>query len=734
MKEVDPKVQRIINWRESMATLPDTHFFEIIRMYLGEIHTPFNKTKLVEELGSFLRKEEHRRTIVSLLSPTDRELLAAVWHIKNATQEKLATFFMGDGSFAKIYEQLLNLEERLLIYRHVDKQLGKTIISINPMLEEVLTPLLTPAVLLPEVALAELNWSAPQQLSPELLASYACFLLAEADVCKADGTFKKRIATQLEALFPGQVPLLQQITFAFINLLILKDAGSHIELDRARLEKFAELDEVNQYTLLCVAAHGRFSRTGMTRQMQLLLAVASKIGAQGIGRKSLLRLAFLISEKDSDIPGVAPVGRASRFSALLAANAEQPQSFDTSAVSLIDRLLDTAVAFGILLEQGKDENGEGIYTRGLVLTQAAEKKQYTQNPDTLTVDAGFSVTLLPGKPLSALLPLMNCMELRQFDTVPTFEITKKAVMRSFDRGFTQESLLALLSENSAYELPQNLAVCLEDWSSAYNAAAVYKGYILKVSAEQGARIEKNRKLLPDIALQLAPGMYLLNAENDTEAALIMRRSGLDFYSAIKGVEKTRDVLSFPQVSFVPASDEDCVPEAGSADTANMKLSEADGSFDAGSRSGAEATCAGDAAHDEDAYFAAMYAALDTLNLLPEQKEGLADRIQRKIIVDTAQLRGDSVRLERLEASGMDYGGKLHIIDSAMSSNSMLELAFENPEQPAGDSVVVVGVPLELEKFDGDALLHLELIPQHEEKVFSVGKARLVKKIRGSILR
>ena len=47
---VDPKVQRIIDWRESFATLPDNHFFELIRMYLGEIKTPYNKQKFLQYL------------------------------------------------------------------------------------------------------------------------------------------------------------------------------------------------------------------------------------------------------------------------------------------------------------------------------------------------------------------------------------------------------------------------------------------------------------------------------------------------------------------------------------------------------------------------------------------------------------------------------------------------------------------------------------------------------------
>ena len=149
MIKVDPKVQRIIDWRESFITLPDNHFFELIRMYLGEIHSPFNKQKLIEQLGAFLRKEENRRTIINLLSESDILILAAVYYIPNATTEKLSNFFDKTINFAKLYERLLNLEERLLIYRHGDKNTRKTLISLNPMLEDEILPLLSKKILLP---------------------------------------------------------------------------------------------------------------------------------------------------------------------------------------------------------------------------------------------------------------------------------------------------------------------------------------------------------------------------------------------------------------------------------------------------------------------------------------------------------------------------------------------------------------------------------------------------------
>ena len=45
----EKKVQRIIRWRETMATLNDERFFEIMRVYIGEIQTPYNKDNLIEQ-------------------------------------------------------------------------------------------------------------------------------------------------------------------------------------------------------------------------------------------------------------------------------------------------------------------------------------------------------------------------------------------------------------------------------------------------------------------------------------------------------------------------------------------------------------------------------------------------------------------------------------------------------------------------------------------------------------
>ncbi|MBQ3966344.1 MAG: hypothetical protein II684_05885, partial [Treponema sp.] len=196
---------------------------------------------------------------------------------------------------------------------------------------------------------------------------------------------------------------------------------------------------------------------------------------------------------------------------------------------------------------------------------------------------------------------------------------------------------------------------------------------------------------------------------------------VDFIGTIKSAAKTIESAGFPPVHFTR--------KAASGQGLGMGLEEEDKSLSPQAEMPLLSSEDTRASH-----FDAMRADLEKLNLLPEQKDGLLDRIRRKIILSPQQLRADSVRLERVMAGGMDFSGKVHIIESAISSSSMVELEYENPNEPDGEGVIVVGNPLSVEKMENDALIRIELIPQHEEKLFSIGKARMVKRIRGSVLR
>lgn len=737
MIKVNPKVQRIIDWRESFITLPDNHFFELIRMYLGEIHSPFNKQKLVEELGSFLRKEENRQTIVNLLSESDILILAAVYYIPNATSEKLAAFFDSTIKFARLYERLLNLEERLLIYRHGDSNTRKTLISLNPMLEDEILPLLSKKILLPLPVLESRSEGKPSILTPEKLAAFVNYVCNNPGLCRADGSLKKRDCEKLEEIFgSGADRLFQHIFTAFVNLSLVKESLNGYEIDRARLRAFADLDERLQYAYLSVAGAGRFSRTSLMCQAKLLLETANSLPATGFTRTCVLRTAFLIFEKDpSSFSSAERSFGAGRFSSILARAQEEEGGSGESANSVlqnpaavIDRLCESACLFGIFEEYGKDENGESIFVKGSLLFKknpAGEKSGDGALPKVLNIDAAFNVTVFPGLPLKELLPLMQIMDLKQFDTAAVFEITRKSIMRAFDSGLNEKQILETVEKFCPYALPENLRVSIEDWSNSYSSASLYKGYVLKVDEKSTVLVQNNPSIAPKISKTIAPGAFLLNINSDEEALTLIKESGLDF---IGNIQTPKNELLGPAFPVFEVN-----RTAGSALLGGGTAQLRSGAMD--SDGGEEGERYGVITTDQErkAHFDMLRGLLDKMAITPEQREGLLLRINRKIILTPQQLNADSVKLEQIEANGMDYQGKVHVAESAIAQNMMLELEYDDQNLPEGIQVVV-GTPVSLEKNSLDTAVHLVVEPEHEERAFSLGRARNVKRIRGSVLK
>jgi hypothetical protein len=132
------KSEDVIAWREALTRLADQHFFDLIRMYIGAVRTPFNKQRLIEELSAFLRKPENRAAILDGLDELDIRILSAIVELPQATQQKIVSLFAPSRSFPEIYERVLNLEERLLIYRRGDTSTREY--AINPLLSDYLAP------------------------------------------------------------------------------------------------------------------------------------------------------------------------------------------------------------------------------------------------------------------------------------------------------------------------------------------------------------------------------------------------------------------------------------------------------------------------------------------------------------------------------------------------------------------------------------------------------------------
>lgn len=723
MAVITPKVQRIIDWRESMSVMDEEMFFDIMRMYLGELKTPYNKQKLIEGLSSFLRKKENRDTLVSLLGSGDLKILTLVKNIRGCTAKKILTFMEGKVQNPRflndLNEHLINLQERLILYSFTDKDSGTKELRINPMLEDDLLPLLQTEILF-EQSGQELNAGQDLQvntlqeksqqpllpqsacsLSPQFLASFCSFAISHPDLCKNDGSLKKHSLTEMQEVFKGLgKSCLEKLTAAFMNLSIFCALEKGISVDLDRLENFAAMEEKAQYLYLVTASVAHFPRKTMQVNAQIFFCTLYAIPASGCTLVQLTQLFLLEKEKVSGETSSrfgrilsSAVSGSAATSPTLASGGESSLPPELTDGNLVKALAEAALEFSILCVCGKDLEGNPLYKRSNFFDE--EKNANAANTKVLSIDSAFSVTLLPGLNLHELLPFVHFMQIKHYDTAAVFEINRACAIRAFDAGFTPEKISLLLEKYSSYKIQQNIQISLEEWFSSYKSASLYKGYVLKVKEENAQFIKNNPLLSPYIMEELSAGVFFLSFADDAKAQNIIAKSGLDFIGNMKLAPGQNRTLA-----FLPLDEPEKKIESKEKKAPVHKVDK----------------------DKQKAILDELKSELDGMNLPQDQKEGLLDRINRRIVLNKSQLVGESVRFEKVEAGGMDYTGKIHVIESAIQNGGILEVALDS-----GNSVA--GRPTELNKKAPNAQLILELSSSGEKICIPVSSAVRIKKTR-----
>jgi len=315
--------------------------------------------------------------------------------------------------------------------------------------------------------------------------------------------------------------------------------------------------------------------------------------------------------------------------------------------------------------------------------------------------------LMPGFSLAVLLPLAACMEVRDIQIAGQFEITRKSCAAAFDQGFDAGAIASLFRVKSQQPLPQNVEFSISDWFRNYSAVSLFHGYILRVDESRRVLFENDEYLSSLIRKILAPGIYLLDAETPEEIQEIFSRADIDFHPSVSFPISKHESVDLPSLHLsrlIKTSPENFPGEAAGG-LVPSKVSD-----------------------EFERHQSSLVMALDALALSPEFDEALRSRIERKIVLSSSQLDPDSVRIEKIEARGMDFLGKVRIAEYALASGSLLEIVLDEKE----GSRQILGRPVSTEKRTGDVLLKIIIEPDLKVEQISLGKAVLVRRIRGSI--
>lgn len=199
-------------------------------------------------------------------------------------------------------------------------------------------------------------------------------------------------------------------------------------------------------------------------------------------------------------------------------------------------------------------------------------------------------------------------------------------------------------------------------------------------------------------MTLSPGVFLLDFASSGEVQRVIEESGLDFIGSVKKLKEEVSSIPFPSIK-------------------------ARGHFFSVNR---EASITGNSLEGIASVKEKFYTSISLGNFSKEEEDELKSRVSRGIIVNGSQLKNVSIRPEKNEAFGMDYVGKIRVIEHAISSENFAEISY--------DDRVYFGLPVKLEKSSGDTFVHFVLEPSKEERQFSLGHAQKVKRIPGAIFK
>ena len=680
-------------WKSALMNLQS--FFELMRSVFGNIKTPYNKQKLMDDLVIFLSRDDIRKIISSYLDEEDRRIIAATAFLEDPSPEELENFLQGEKNIMSVRGALMNMEERLILFRFADEDSCSRRLALNPVLETILGPIAAETgILFPfrnhktenaaeSAGKAAANASAGAGAlcaDSRIFGMFIAFLSAEEDFFKADG-IRKKIIDQGKKLFP-QIDL-ETAAGTLKCLELFYSEGEKFLPDMRRIQRFAELHpaERREYWAAGLYLHANENNSVLSRN-------------QVVGITRLIHRFCCYLEPAKIYPDVT-------FRRLLVyLETENNRDLWNPAEKIKPAVLIRALEEAGILRKHDEQMWK---YQPLNLNE-------TEGP-VIAMDSTFTFILYPGISMEDILKLAAFSQIRE-NSPFSFELTRDSAVRGFDTGLDSHNMIKILAELSGNSMDESLEWTLKDWESRYMAVSLREGLILGLAQER-QYLAESEPVTSLIQKKLAPGLYLLSGTR-AAAAAALEKAGVDIIAEPKQQDSDAEPFSKHYGYF---------PSHGHL---MNEISIFKKNYPAG-----ENSCVETKKHFSDY--------LKKLQISRPEKEELLSRIERRIILSESQLERAAFKYQKLEARFMDYQGKNAIVKQALADGSVLEVTL--PDQDGGSSVTT-GYPSALEKKGGESVLVLRPINGSGEAENSgeeenpiripLGKISLLRMIKKSI--
>ncbi len=677
----------INDWKRGMLELPDELFFSIMRVYLGELHTPFHKPALVDRIISFLSQEETLTRICSLLEDEDTILLTAVDLLEGAKVTELYEIFEEEMDYFSFYGRIRNLQERLLIYqRGSDEGL-----VLTPFLKtELRKRILSRSILFErresDEAEKRMETVAPSPVSETLLWNILAFLHIEDRPLKRNGELKKRSLDHLVQVFPGvhaeggaahlfDIPIRLGLVEKRKDTLLLQhgeiDRFSHLERSERLCRIWAAAcmppEETGTHPILKKLSPALISRrAGLIRSLIEELEPENRYGERGLRR--FLRIESL------RIGGTVP--------------AHGPSPIELQEAGILER------------------HGEDCSLSPKIL----EYLNTSENSPSLMLQPDFSVTVSPPVPFSIGILIGELFDIRGFDVYPRFELTKESFTRARSSRLSYEELTEFIERASGRDIPHNVGMTLHTWEQAFSGIALFEGIILKVDEERMHLVEHSPALQPYLLHSFGRGLYLLDPDSTDVWRSILEKSGIDPLPPIRRARERKPKVSPPlrleeepdiYLTPQPRYQRDVSPQEKSA-----------------------CSVRGEELKEK------LRSTMEKQKLSEKSRRVIDSYIEHKLILFPEQVGAHLIEDELTEARGLDYTGKVRIIEESVSKNfELLEIVLR---MQAGKPKRMLLRPQKLERGERELYLHGFRLPHGEAEKIPVGKISYVKRWKNSL--
>jgi hypothetical protein len=792
-RALPPKVDEDL-WSGALLASDTELLLGAARNYLGPVRTPYDKREIVDRLKSFLRRPEVRAAVSLLLDELDARILGSLFLLGPTAEADLRSLFEGELPLFDLGIRLANLQDRLLVFRFESggrKLIAPNPILADALEDAVLDPAHVFGVGAPagsghadgghadgghadgvraEDVSGEMKASGGLEAQAgragqagegpltagDLVAVFSFLFHSPGCLRKGGGLTKKaqeRAATLLPESVGGKPERLAAVMRAFEAAGFLGGGGEEgREVDlasfREALEAWGEDAVVWLASVLAFKGMGDAGLGSSTAQAGTAPASTAQAGAVCEGPSRFdLAAAGAAALKAAPRGFVYSRGGLNRWLEIVLRRSRRGR--EGISPDLRRGFVEALLALGLV--SGNDDGLSVRAALGKFEGAAAE-------PDGpgLVAEGSHAIHVLPEAGLRERLFVGIVARPVSFATAWTFEIDRESARRAFAAGIGAVAAIEGLETFAGRPLPQSLTFSIKAWEEEFRSLRLYRGFILVADDRLRQVVERSRALAPYVAERLAPGVFVLAVSGAEEAADLIRQAGLEappetHYGPSAHHKKRGAEAAFAAEAERLDLDEAETPalavgrgaEAAAAPLAALRqegpaglpsrldprprLSLLEAALDAeavGMNEGAPAGSLSDAAPGP------RPASEPRPARGPAELRELAERIGRRLILTPQQLAAAEVRPDRLEATGLDYLGKVRIVERALRGpGDRLEILYR---LPGGEPTRALLRPVRLEKTEKGLVLEAEDLGTRGPVRIPLGAASSVRRMRASL--